>query len=415
MSPRTRPETGAAKRLGPGYLLRMAVAAIRADPRTVRSFTGVAVAAFGLLLCFAAVNAIGGAMTRSAEQLVSGQASVFAEGYEYSMLNPQGDVVEYLEDGPRLLERLAAAPQTAAVRPRLTAGARLAAGERESGAVVLGTDFAAESYVLTAGRVPSGAGEVCLNARQQRELGLEVGDPLVLSLADAPPGNAAVEVRVACVYDNGRFGLFRSEELLMDIAGVQAILDRPGALTQVLLDVEPGTGDQEALEGLRAEFPGLVFSPAEQTAELIFSIRSAQRTVMWVLVATTGVVCASLNGSVAALALRRQRGEIAAMRAMGFGPGAVRSLYLLRTLLVGGAMIGAGSLLATTLTLLAAATGVPIGEGRQLFGEETLRPWLGPGEVALTALLMLLPLLLANLLASRPMLRRPPIELARDM
>ena len=220
---------------------------------------------------------------------------------------------------------------------------------------------------------------------------------------------------MACVYDNGRFGLFRSEELLMDLAGVQAILDRPDALTQVLLDLEPGTDARQAREALRAEFPGLAFSTAEQTAELIFSIRSAQRTVMWVLVATTGLVCASLNGSVAALALRRQRGEIAAMRAMGFGPGTVRSLYLLRTLLVGGAMIGAGALAAIALTLLGAVTGVPIGEGRQLFGEQTLRPWLGFGEVALTALLMLLPLLLANLLASRSMLRRPPIELAREL
>lgn len=398
------------------YILFMAFAMIRADRRTVRTFSSVAVATLGLLLSFAAINGMGTMMTQSAKDIISGDVSGFAPGYRYSMLNPATDVVSYLDDaGGQLVSDLRRSTGVTAVRPRITAGAQLSARGTDTGVVVVGSDTAAEGYVLLAGSAPRGAGEVCINQRQRDDLGLAVGDTLTLSVAGAPESNASTPVRVSCVYDNSRFGLFRSSFIVMDVAGVQQILQRPHALTQVLLTVAPGVDAAAETTALATRFPGVAFFTARDTAGLIFGIRAAQRTTMWALVGVMALICAVLVANVVAFALRRQRGEIATMRAMGFGANAVRAVYAAQTLIVGASMIAVGTIVSIVSVVICGVIGIPIGSGVQLFGERTLRPWLGIGDVAVTAVVMLIALLLGNVLSTRRMLRLSPVAIARDV
>ncbi len=127
------------------------------------------------------------------------------------------------------------------------------------------------------------------------------------------------------------------------------------------------------------------------------------------------LICAVLVANVVAFALRRQRGEIATMRAMGFGANAVRAVYAAQTLIVGASMIAVGTIVSIVSVVICGVIGIPIGSGVQLFGERTLRPWLGIGDVAVTAAVMLIALLLGNVLSTRRMLRLSPVAIARDV
>lgn len=400
----------------PRYIVFMAMSMIRTDRRTARTFSSVAVATLGLLLSFAAINGISTMMTQSAKDIVSGDVSGFAQGYEYSMLNPQTDVVSYLDDGGgQLVSKLEESPGVTAVRTRITAGGQLSAGGTDAGVVVIGSDTVAEGYVILAGAAPSGAGEICVNQGQRDDLGVSVGDTLTLSLAGAPAATASTTVRVACVYDDSRFGLFRSSFIVMDVAGVQELLGRPHALTQVLLTLRPGTDAGAECAALATRFAGITFSTAQDTAGLIFAIQTAQRAIMWVLAIVMALICAVLVAQVVAFALRRQRGEIATMRAMGFDANAVRAVHATHTVIVGALMIAVGTSASIVCVVICGAVGIPIGGGAQLFGESTLRPWLGIGDVMLTDLVMLIALLVGNLLSTRKMLRLSPIAMVRDV
>jgi ABC-type lipoprotein release transport system permease subunit len=400
--------------LTPRYIVFMALAMIRTDRRTVRTFSSVAVATWGLLLSFAAINGMGTMMTQSAKDIVSGDVSGFAQGYEYSMLNPQTDVVSYLDDdGGQLVSKLEESPGVSAVRTRITAGAQLSTSGTDAGVVVIGSDVAAEGYIILAGSPPSGADEICVNQGQRDDLGVSVGDTVTLSLAGAPAATATTTVTLACVYDSSRFGLFRSSFIVMDVAGVQELLGRPHALTQVLLTLRPGADAAAESAALSTRFAGVTFSTAQDTAGLIFAIQTAQRAVMWVLVVVLALICAVLVGHVVAFALRRQRGQIATLRAMGFGANAVRAVHATHTVIVAALMIAVGTIASLVSVVICATVGIPIGGGVQLFGESTLRPWLGIGDVILTAAVMLIALLVGNLLSTRKMLRLSPVAMMR--
>lgn len=394
------------------YKLHMAVSMIRTNPRNVRTFISVAVATFGLLLSFAAINAMGTMMTQSASDIISGDVSGFADGYEYSMLNPEADVVYFVEDAQSTIERTSTANGVEQVRPRLTAGASMSTETQDSGILLVGSDFAAEGYKLVEGEAPEGASQVCVNIAQRDELGIEVGANVRLAVAGAPVGAAPVSAEVTCVYDNSRFGLFRSSFVVMDLGGVQEILDRPDSITQMLITLEPGIDPADAARTLDAELPGTHFMTAEETASLIFTIRTAQQAVMWGLVLVSALICAVLVGNVVGFSLRRDRRELATMRTMGFSAKDIETVYALQVLLIGLGMVLLGAFAAIAAVVVVGAIGIPIGEGQQLFGDETLRPALRVFDVVLTGVFMIAALAVANVFAARRILALSPVEMA---
>jgi len=96
------------------------------------------------------------------------------------------------------------------------------------------------------------------------------------------------------------------------------------------------------------------------------------------------------------------------MRTMGFDAKAIRTVYVVQAVLVAAFMIAIGTMVAVVSVLICGAVGIPIGGAQQLFGDSTLHPWLGVGDVAITAALMLVALVAANLLATRSMFRLTP-------
>ncbi|MBF4457709.1 ABC transporter permease [Pseudoclavibacter sp. VKM Ac-2867] len=396
------------------YKLHMAVSMIRANPRNARTFTSVSVATFGLLLSFAAITAMGTMMTQSASDIVSGDVSAFADGYEYSMLNPESDVVTYIADAESTLERVAGAEGVEQVRPRLTAGASMTVKAQDAGVVLVGSDIAAEGYEIVAGQAPAGAAQVCINIAQRDELGIDVGTSVRLSVAGAPVDAGPITADVVCVYDNSRFGLFRSSSVVMDIAGMQQILDRPDAITQILITLAPGIDPATAAASLGADAPGLQFLTSKETAGLIFTVLAAQQAIMWALVIVAALICAVLIGNVVGFSLRRDRRELATMRTMGFSAKDIETVYAVQVLLIGLGMVLIGTVAAIIAVVIAGAVGIPIGDGQQLFGGDTLRPSLKASDVLLTGGLMIAAQQAANALAARKLLSRSPVQMAES-
>ncbi|PPF72931.1 ABC transporter permease [Pseudoclavibacter sp. Z016] len=394
------------------YKLHMAVSMIRANPRNARTFTSVSVATFGLLLSFAAITAMGTVMTQSASDIISGDVSAFADGYEYSMLNPESDVVTYIPDAESTVQRVAGAEGVEQVRPRLTAGASMTAEAQDAGVVLVGSDVAAEGYEIVAGQAPAGAAQICINIAQRDELGIDIGTSVLLSVAGAPVDAGPVTADVVCVYDNSRFGLFRSSSVIMDIAGMQEILDRPDAITQMLITLDPGVDPATAAASLGPDAPGLQFLTSKETAGLIFTVLAAQQAIMWALVIVAALICAVLIGNVVGFSLRRDRRELATMRTMGFSARDLETVYAMQVLLIGLGMVTIGTVAAIVAVAIAGAVGIPIGEGQQLFGGDTLRPSLKASDVLLTGALMIAAQQAANALAARKLLSRSPVQMA---
>ncbi|WP_125777462.1 ABC transporter permease [Antribacter gilvus] len=393
----------------------MARARSRLDRRGRRTFLAVAVATYGLLLCFAAINAMSTVMTTSARDVISGDVSAFAPGYDYSMLSPQSDAVRFVVDSDEVAADLAGLPDVEEVRTRLNVAARVESGTQQAGVLVVAARFGHEGYAALDGEPPSRPGDVCVTETLVDELDVAVGDTVRLSLAGAAADSLEVTGRVSCVYDSTRFGLFRTSQVVMDLDDVRDILDRSDAATQLLVTLSDGTDPDDAAAALAAHTGDDVrFETAAQTADLIYVIQSAQRAVMWILVVVTALVSAVLTGNIVAFAVRRERHELAALRAMGFGPRALRTVSMLQTLGRGLGMVGAGTAAALVTVVVTALVGIPVGDGAQLFGDSRLVPSLSVVDVGLTALLMVTALVVADGLASSAMLRRTPLEMLRE-
>lgn len=397
------------------YLWQMARARSRHDRRGRKTFVAVAVATFGLLMSFAAINAMADVMTDSARDVISGDLSVFAHDYEYSMLDPESDAVRFIGAGDELAAEVRDVPGVTQVRSRITVATGVESATQRTGGLVIGADFVAEGYTAIAGSAPRSSGDVCLTTELAAELDVEVGDALALFVAGAPADAFQVDGRVACIYDSSRFGLFRTSQLLMDLTDLRAILDRPEASSQLLVTLADGEDPGVVAATIDALADGAVrVEQASETADLIYVIQTAQRAVMWGLVAVTALICAVIIGNIVAFALRRERRELATLRAMGFSPGQLRTVSMLQTLSSGALMVGLGAAVSLGTVGVVRLVGIPIGDGARLFGDDRLMPSLSVLDVGLTAALMLGALAVADLLASGGLLRRGPLEMVRS-
>lgn len=400
------------KPLGTRDLAHLGWANVRHSKRTARTFVSIAVATYLLLISFASINAMASMMEESAREVISGDASAFNDDYEYSMLSAESDAVYYIGSSDDVMESLEAVEGVENVRPRLNASLQLESETQREGGLLSGTDFEREPYELLEGTLPVNSGEICLNPSLAESLGAGVGERLDLIIAGAPSENLSLQATVTCIYDNGSFGLFRTSHVLMPIDVLRDILDRPGASTQLMVDFADGASAGNLMDGLRDVIPENVqLKPASETADLIFTIQAAQQSVMWVLVIITALICAIIIGDIIGFALHRQRHEVATMRAMGFRPAQLRVVYLTQTLSIGLIMVGIGVIAALITTWVIAAIGIPIGEGRQLFGGSELVPFLTWQNILFTALLMLGSLALASVSATNRLVERTPVEL----
>lgn len=286
------------------------------------------------------------------------------------------------------LEALRAVPGVRALAPRASAYAVLSGDERSFGGEVLGVDARAEAtfslmpeFVL-AGRYLSGeSGEMVLGAGLARNIGVGLGDEVVVLGTAADGAIAAAAVRVVGLVDTGMAEIDRGlamipladfqEAFFMDDAAhaivVQLDDPRDGEALAPLLEAAatvPGGGAVEALDW-RELLPQL-----EQMIELDWTSSLFMYLVLAVMVTF------SIANTFMMTVFERTR-EFGTLLAIGCRPGFIIGLLQTEAVLLCGLGVLGGTLLGVALTAVVGWVGIPLDD----MGAELLRQYHMPDRL----------------------------------
>ena len=251
---------------------------------------------------------------------------------------------------------------------------------------------------ITSGRAP-GPGEIALGTTTMDDLDLELGDTVEVTTLTTGRSYDLVVVGTTIVNDNfekspGRGGVVPVE--WMDEAAPEITSD------PYVLDLRDGADVDAVAASLRERFGGIVTGPVPQ--EAIRNVDRIRRLPYLLAAVVSGLALASLVHALV-LSVRRQRGQLAVLRALGFTGRQVR---------------GTVAVHATSLALLAAAVGVPLGVILGRWGWRVVAEQIGVAVVPVTppvALLLaaLATVALSNLAAAYPAWRAARISAAEAL
>ena len=193
----------------------------RSRRRTWLTAGGIAFAI--VLVVFSMSMQIGmyGVMIDNATSLLNGHIQI--QSAEYLDQERFGDTIG---DATAVLRTIAATDGVASVAPRVEAFALASAGERSFGAQIVGVDVAAERQtvrflkMISHGREIQGSDEAIIGTVLARNLGVGLGDELVLLGAGKEGGVAAMVVTLVGIFESAISELDRGM-LLAPIATVQ--------------------------------------------------------------------------------------------------------------------------------------------------------------------------------------------------
>ena len=295
-----------------------------------RALLSVAAIALGVALGYAVqlINAIAIGEFAHAVQALSGEADLV-------VLGPRAGFDE------SLYPRIAAMSEVAVASPMLDIEAKIG-GRRELLRVIAVDIFRAA--LVQPELVASEGGErldflrpdrIFLSASAAEWLELKAGDALRVQV-----GLDEVSLRVAGILEAGSI---RQRLGVVDIAGAQASLKRPGVINRIDIRLRAGVELGAFAERLRRELPpGLEVEAPQAELERSASLSRAYRVNLNVLALVALFTGGLLVFSTQALAVMRRRAQIALLRVLGFTRSQVLALLLGEALSVGvlGALAG---------------------------------------------------------------------------
>lgn len=235
------------------------------------------------------------------------------------------DLADDLRDDPR------------AEAVALATFARLTIEDQTFDALAIDADSGIEP-TTTDGTAPAHPDEIMLGTRTARRLGLGVGDQLTARL-----GERSVDLTVSGVGvfpDAGVAGLGEGVELSLD--GLAALTPEPVTDT-VLVNVVPGPEGRALVEDLLVQQSVNTYLPTQPTDLAALERLGGLPSVVALLLALVGLL--GLLGALLT-SVRRRRGRLATLKAVGFTRAQVAAVVLWQ---------------AATLTLVAVVVAVPIG------------------------------------------------------
>jgi ABC-type lipoprotein release transport system permease subunit len=255
-------------------------------------------------------------------------------------------------------------------------------------------------WELASGRPPATSEEVVLGTRLAKELGKGTGDSVELRVGSGEPHGVAV-VGVGVVPNYGIAELGRT--LGLTTAGLSAVAPSGATYADLGLDVRPGVSVDRVLDdlGQRYEVTGV------QLPREVANLAEIDRVPL-LLAALLGILCVGTIGHAAVMGTRRRRGELAAVRALGFTRRQTGTTVVV---------------MVVTLGAVATVVGVPLGviagiavwrlvaEGAAVLGDPSLR-W--PVLAAVVPVAIAVPFLLALLPARVAGRRSPALDLRSE-
>ena len=271
-------------------------------------------------------------------------------------------------DAPRLRRSVEALNGVVTAAPRAEAAALVSAGERSFGALVVGVEAASEAQwsdlagAVAAGRYLDGAGQAFVGAAMARNLGISVGDELVMLGTAKEGGVAAAVAEVAGVFSTGSAALDRSLALI-PIADFRAAWnlapDEAHRLVVVVDDVGEALDTAQAAAGAAAPFRVLDWQALMPEVKQFIDLKLAGLYFLFAIIAiiiTFSVVNAFL------MTLFERTAEFGMLKAIGMRPGSILSQLQFEALLLWalGVVLGIGVTLGLVQWLGAVGMPMPI-------------------------------------------------------
>ena len=358
-------------------------------------------------------------MIDTATSLLDGHVQVRAKAYV-----EDERFEDTIVEASALRRQLESAPGVAAVAPRVEAYALVSADDRSFGAQVLGVDIEAEvntvrfTRMLNTGRQLESAGEAVLGTTLARNLGVGVGDEVVVLGAGKEGGVAAMALNVVGLLETGMADLDRVL-LLSDLPGVQLAFDLGDEVHTFALRLHDIDLSPAVVAQLRASLPELLeVRPWQEVLpelEQAIAVDKVGGEIMyWIIMV---LVMFSVVNSFIMTVFERTR-EFGMLLAIGMRPTAILVMLQWEAFflwLIGAAV---GTALACGLIFWLSATGIYLGEQMQDYAQQFYMPArLYPGfsleVLTLAPLAMLLGAQLAALLPSLRIRRLRPVDALR--
>ena len=276
-----------------------------------------------------------------------------------------------------LTRRLADLPSVVAAAPRAESFALVSADqgdgeERSFGAVVVGVDPEGEQDVsllpgsLVDGTYLTGSDDAFLGARLARNLGISVGDELVVLGSTREGGVAALAVRVGGIF---RSGLVELDRMLLQVRlpTLQEAFELGDDAHRIVLFADSMPGIDAMVEDVRGALPGAGAADAVRVrpwAELMPEVEESIQLdaaggviLLWTLVI---VVAFAVVNALVMTVLERTR-EFGMLLALGMRPGSIMAMLQAEALCMWavGTAIGLGAAVLVVATIGTYGIGIP--------------------------------------------------------
>ena len=339
--------------------------------------------------------------------------------------NPE--VENALSQGTALARRFEDAPGVVAVAPRAEAFALVSAGERSFGALVMGVEPERDATLstlvshLTAGEYLPRLDSAFVGAALAANLGLDIGDEIVVLGSAMEGGVAALVSRVDGLFETGRPEIDRSV-VQVGLAAMQAGFELGDAVHRVVIETRDARSVAELKPTFEAAAPPdariLDWNELLPELEQAIQIDKASAAMMyWLLLI---VVAMSVINAFIMTVFERTR-EFGMLLAIGMRPNAIVGMLSIEALCVWvlGTIIGIALCLAVVLPLSAIGIDIAGIEGMEQMAAQIMMPDRLYPALNLTVLTeapawMLAGTLIGALIPAFRVRRMQPVEALRE-
>ena len=345
--------------LWPGFELRVALRFLREGRmQTVLIIVGVAAGVAVIAYISALISGLQnstltktlGAQAhislRAPEDMVAPAARLEAGTAVLSDTQPRAQRLRSVANWQALLPVLQATPGVAAVSPMVSGAGLALRGEAALAIALMGVELERYDRIVNlrskvvAGRASLQPGEAIIGRELAADLGLRVGDRLILRT-----GLVSDSARVTALVDLGVKDLNR-RTVIVPLRAAQNLQGLPGGATHLDLTVTDVWAAQALADSLRRQHPLRVESWQESNAQLVSAL-NAQSVSTTIIRSVVLVVVVLGIASVLVVSVVQKGREIGILRAMGATRGQMQRIFLLQ-----GAVVGAlGSLLGIALAV----------------------------------------------------------------
>jgi lipoprotein-releasing system permease protein len=232
-------------------------------------------------------------------------------------------------------------PAVAAVSPQVSGSALALRGEASQAVSLTGIDLDRHDRVVglrakvVAGQARLEPGEAIVGRELAQDLGLQVGDRLILQTA-----TASEAVRITAWVDLGLRDVNR-RTVLVTLRGAQSLLALPGGVSGLDLSLHDPWQAQTLAKAMRHRYPYQIEGWQDANSQLVSALNAQSISTLLIRVVVLVVVVLGI-ASVLVVSVVQKRREIGILRAMGATRRQVVWLFLLQGALVGalGSVVG---------------------------------------------------------------------------